>query len=63
MGCNMPAGRPYIGPKVQTQVPPGTLAWIRARQKAEGKTEAEVVRDYIELGIEASKRLTLVGVK
>jgi hypothetical protein len=56
-------GRPYIGPKVQTQVSERTVAIIRARQEAEGKTEAEVVREYIELGVAASQHVQLAGVR
>ena len=52
-------GRPPIGPKVQTQVYPMTYEYIRSRMREESRTEADVVRELIELGESLAKHGTL----
>lgn len=55
-------GRPPIGPKIQSQVYPGTYEYIQGVMEAEGRTEADVVRELVETGA-SIRRLTCASEK
>lgn len=54
-------GRPPIGPKVQSQVYPTTYEYIQTTMETEGRKEADVVRELIELGVEARRSRVVAG--
>jgi hypothetical protein len=44
-------GRPYIGQKVQAQVPDWAKEWVRRETELRDVPEAEVVRDVFMIGL------------